>query len=277
MLQALREALGSCWDRVVQMPFVTRALFLANVLMYLLQFVAGFGPSYFCRSPFQIHPENFDIQNSYRLILSDFVHAGPIHLLFNMLCLQWAGSELERLMGSFRFYSLTVFAFATSLIAEFSLAWAIYYLPIFSSDSFLLSCSLGFSGILFCYIVIISQLSTAPTQSIFGFFDIRTKYYPIALLLFLQLFGGNISFLGHLGGIISGYIYLCGFFDSIFPCRASQFESNELSWLINLPGWIPEMNFSCHLNFQKIFYSENEDGQQEKMNDPWIGQGKTIV
>ena len=39
----------------------------------------------------------------YRIITSAFVHAGLIHLFFNMIVLWWLGGALERYAGSLRF------------------------------------------------------------------------------------------------------------------------------------------------------------------------------
>jgi membrane associated rhomboid family serine protease len=42
----------------------------------------------------------------WRLITSAFIHASPIHLLFNMLMLWWFGSALETLLGRVRYLGI---------------------------------------------------------------------------------------------------------------------------------------------------------------------------
>jgi membrane associated rhomboid family serine protease len=42
----------------------------------------------------------------WRLVTSAFIHASPIHLLFNMLMLWWFGSALEALLGRVRFLGI---------------------------------------------------------------------------------------------------------------------------------------------------------------------------
>jgi hypothetical protein len=44
------------------------------------------------------------------------------------------------------------------------------------------------------------------SRSVFGFFSVPAKLYPWVLLVLLQLLMPGISFLGHLGGILSGYL-----------------------------------------------------------------------
>jgi membrane associated rhomboid family serine protease len=61
--------------------------------------------------------------------------------------------------------------------------------------------SIGFSGILFGIITIY------PQNSFFGF-NIKKYLFPFAMLTFMQLIIPNVSFIGHLIGIISGHLYL---------------------------------------------------------------------
>jgi hypothetical protein len=44
----------------------------------------------------------------WRLITSAFIHASPIHLLFNMIMLWWFGSALEELLGRVRYLGVVL-------------------------------------------------------------------------------------------------------------------------------------------------------------------------
>jgi membrane associated rhomboid family serine protease len=44
----------------------------------------------------------------WRLVTSAFIHASPIHLLFNMLMLWWFGSALETLLGRVRYLGIVM-------------------------------------------------------------------------------------------------------------------------------------------------------------------------
>lgn len=44
----------------------------------------------------------------WRLVTSAFIHASPIHLLFNMLMLWWFGSALETLLGRVRYLGIVI-------------------------------------------------------------------------------------------------------------------------------------------------------------------------
>jgi membrane associated rhomboid family serine protease len=71
--------------------------------------------------------------------------------------------------------------------------------------------SIGFSGVLFHLLVLEvyhpgHSQSAFQQRSIYGLFHVSPKYYPWALLLAAQFLLPNVSFLGHVSGILAGYI-----------------------------------------------------------------------
>ncbi len=89
-----------------RLPPVTRALLLANVLIYILQLLL---PGDILR-PLQLWPvvpeHPFSPVASFmpwQLITHAFMHDGILHIAMNMLCLLMFGSELEAYWGSRRF------------------------------------------------------------------------------------------------------------------------------------------------------------------------------
>ena len=80
--------------------------------------------------------------------------------------------------------------------------------------------SVGFSGVLFGYAAIESLLPTAsPTRSVFGLFEVPTKWYPWLLMLILQILLPNVSLLGHLAGLLCGTVYSVGGCAYFVPSR----------------------------------------------------------
>lgn len=65
-----------------------------------------------------------------------------------------------------------------------------------------ISCAIGFSGVIFGLIVIEMAQSGASSISIFGFVSIPPLVYPWVLLLLCQILMPNVSFWGHLSGIL---------------------------------------------------------------------------
>ena len=94
---------------------VTKALIALNVAVYVLQIaqgdIAGVRSEAFDRGAL-FGPAVADGE-WWRLVSAGFLHAGPIHLLFNMLMLWWFGSALEGLLGRSRFLAL----YAVSILA----------------------------------------------------------------------------------------------------------------------------------------------------------------
>ena len=88
---------------------VTKALIGLNVAIYLVQIaqandVRGVGGPIF-ENGVLYGPLVADGE-WWRLVTAGFLHASPIHLLFNMLMLWWFGAALETLLGRGRFIAI---------------------------------------------------------------------------------------------------------------------------------------------------------------------------
>lgn len=131
--------------------------------------------------------------------------------------------------------------------------------------------AVGFSGVLFTYAFVESVMSPTPTRSVFGFFSVPTKLYPWVLLVLLQVRQPagvgrtyprwhrpwpwsvptmppaqvalpNISFLGHLTGILVGVAYAAGWLHWITPspARFKQLdESPALACMRRRANYVP--------------------------------------
>jgi len=110
-------------------------------------------------------------------------------------------------------------------------------------------CAVGFSGVLFGLIVIQTALSNAEKQSILGLFEVPAKLYPWALLIFMQVIVPNASFMGHLSGILVGYLYIYGGLDKLklSPSTLNKIESRFLSRLVRSPMYIANPNLGLTL------------------------------
>ena len=71
------------------------------------------------------------------------------------------------------------------------------------------SCSAGFSGILFAFVVIESKFGAAESRNLCGI-NVPAMLYPWVILIGTYLIMSNISFIGHLSGIFTGLIYIFG-------------------------------------------------------------------
>jgi len=125
----------------------------------------------------------------WRLVTSAFLHAGPIHLLLNMLGLYWFGRVLEHVIGSFRFLLLY---FASGLAGA---AGALYLSP----NSPTVGASGAIFGILGALLVLERRGAIQSGGQILAL---------IVLNLVLTFSLAGISIGGHIGGLIGGVIVM---------------------------------------------------------------------
>ncbi|KAH9126580.1 hypothetical protein LEN26_001404 [Aphanomyces euteiches] len=139
-----------------------------------------------------------------RLIVSAFLHVDEWHLYNNMASFLWKGVNLEFKYGSERFVQLI----ATLLVMSHVLAVAAAYTlaTVLHDNSYIHQCSVGFSAVLFALKMVLNQNSPAYTN-IMGI-TIPTKYAAWAELVYIHYFVPGSSLVGHLAGILAGYIYM---------------------------------------------------------------------
>ena len=102
-------------------------------------------------------------------------------------------------------------------------------------------CSLGFSGVIFTLIVVECKESTIENRSVFfGMLNVPKSIYPIVLLIIIQFLFSGVSFIGHLSGMLIGYLWIYGFIDLILPSsqRIERWENGILKPISSLTGYI---------------------------------------
>ena len=141
----------------------------------------------------------------WQLITYQFMHAGLLHLLGNMIFGLWMfGMEVEHVWGSRKFLFYYLFCGTVGGIAQLLLAPAL-------EPAQSLGPVVGASGAIFG--VMIAFAVMYPDRYIFFYFlvPIKSKYFVIGYIL-LNLFaigdGGAVAVIAHLGGAVAGYSYL---------------------------------------------------------------------
>jgi membrane associated rhomboid family serine protease len=147
----------------------------------------------------------------YRILSSTVFHVNLMHIGMNALSTSAIGTMLEKRMGTLRLMVSIWWAMflTSSLYVIFS--WLAYVLV--GYDSLLYSHAAGFSGVIFHMSVLETYMHPGPSRSLFGFISVPPPLYPWALLVLLQFIMPNISFLGHLAGILTGNLQYFGFLD----------------------------------------------------------------
>jgi len=176
------------------------------------------------------------VHEYYRIITSALFHGSLMHIGMNMLSGFHLSGLLEKRLGTVPHLVTTLGAILWTSAVYLFVAWTAS--SAFGYDAWMHQHSVGFSGVLFHFCVLECNLASSASRSLFGAIQIPTYLYPWALLIALQFFMPNLSFLGHLSGIVTGTLQYYGLLDvmTIGPEADNWFP---FSWLAQRPGFVP--------------------------------------
>ncbi|KAL4200390.1 hypothetical protein AMTRI_Chr03g56210 [Amborella trichopoda] len=222
----LPTRLGQWWGAV---PFLTSCVVIVCGFIYLVCLLSGYDTfEEVCFWPSAV----ISRLQVYRIYTSIIFHGSLLHVMFNMLALVPLGCELERIMGSVRLFYVTILLASSNAIFHLFIALVAAHNPIHLFPHLMDECAIGFSGVIFSMIVIETCLSGIQSRSVFGLFNVPAKWYAWILLIVFQLLMTNISLLGHLCGILSGFAYTYGMFNYLIP-GSSFFSAIESSLVLS--------------------------------------------
>ena len=173
--------------RAITDALVTKGLIIACVTIYLVQMALPPLGAQFAFVPAVASSQ------PWRFMTTAFLHASLIHLAFNMWALWILGSALEPILGRWRFAALC----ALSALGGSTM---IYWLASPTAPASWLTSTVGASGAvfgLFAALFIIQRRFGRDTSAIVGL---------LVLNLAISFIGANISWQGHLGGLVTGAI-----------------------------------------------------------------------
>ncbi|CAL1527315.1 unnamed protein product [Lymnaea stagnalis] len=190
---------------VKKIPPVTLALIAGQTAVYLELFDNIFpSPMSVCMSSYLVYHH----RDWMRMIKGTFYHGDDMHLYFNMASLMYKGSLIETAYGSSYFaYMIAVF---TGLTSATYVGLGLLLGHYLQDPSYITSCAVGFSGVLFALKVIVTEASPPGVQYLLGSIPIPSKYFYWVELIAIQLVAPNASFVGHLAGILVGLAYCKG-------------------------------------------------------------------
>ncbi len=143
-----------------------------------------------------------------------FVHAvGVFHLVFNMLMLFFLGCELERLWGSRFFAMYYVVCGVGAALVHVAGAYALWWWG--GELAMLQAPVVGASGSVFGLLLAYGILYGDRVVYAFLLFPMKVKYFVMLLggielvsLLSSGRAGSDVAYLAHLGGLLTGYLFL---------------------------------------------------------------------
>jgi len=188
-------------------PRITKALLIANFVIFFLQFLLGDLLSYYL-SLHYVASRDFHF---FQLITYMFLHGGFSHLFFNMFALWMFGQVIENYLGTERYLIYyIVCGIGAGILQEASWYWS--GVNPFAVDNYM---TVGASGAIFGILLAFGMLF--PNQPIFLFFipiPIKAKYFVAGYAL-IELYSGvhvsagdNVAHFAHLGGMIFGFLML---------------------------------------------------------------------
>lgn len=140
-----------------------------------------------------------------RLFVSAFLHGDHWHLYHNMASFLWKGVNLEFRLGTAKFIRLLLVLLLASHTLFVAVSVILLYVSNLDSQPYY-QCAIGFSAVLFALKVVLNVDS--PTHSNVYGIQVPTKYAAWLELAIIHFLVPNSSFLGHMCGILAGYIYV---------------------------------------------------------------------
>lgn len=184
-----------------------------NVTAIIEQLFTGFGNSaiLFYSNEYLLLPAYFPklLTHFWTPLTYMFMHAGILHILFNMLWLYWMGQIFEEYLGNKRTIGLYIMG---GLAGALAYLLCLNFLPAFTNAHAAVGSTIvGASASVMAIVVATATLLPNYTISLILIGPVKLKWLVIAILLidFLGIIGPNAGGeIAHLGGALLGFIYI---------------------------------------------------------------------
>jgi len=196
------------------LPRITRALLVANVLVFLLQLAAGRGAfDAFALWPVgagEYVPDGGGVQTfmPWQLVTYAFLHSGFGHLFFNMLAVLMFGAQMEALWGERRFMFYWFACVIGAGLCQLGVStWLL-------QDRNVLTSAIGASGGVYGLVLAFGMKFPSQRIAIFPLpflFSARTVAIAYAVTsLYYGVFGSSdgVAHFAHLGGMLTGWLVM---------------------------------------------------------------------
>lgn len=194
---------------------LTNGLVIANVVIFLLLWISGWQYDAILRGgffPIRWGVEGYPALEAYgglvpawlTPISSAFLHAGFLHIAFNMLMLIFSGRFVEQVLGAKLMAFLYVLGAYTAALAEY----------MFNSQSVnpVIGASGAISAILGAYALLFARNEVKPIGPIPGYVVriawLSAAWIGIQLMIGIATYGSltKIAIFAHIGGFVAGLI-----------------------------------------------------------------------
>ena len=199
----------SASESLRNLPPTTLGTIILCVSIHVIQFLLGWNQLVFTMCPRLV----LFTHEYYRVFSSVFFHLDLMHIGMNMLTTFSLSTLLEKKFGTLRLFLSIWWAILLNAAMYLLIAYLGY--AMFGYERLMNQHALGYSGILFYFTVLESRLNSG-RRSLFGFISVPSWAYPWVFLVGLQIIMPQISFMGHLVGILTGNLEYYGFLDVLY-------------------------------------------------------------
>jgi len=192
--------------RIMNIPDVTRALLVTNVLVFVLQmFAEQVLIAYFALWPLNV-PFSAGVHFApWQLVTYSFLHGNGMHLLFNMFGLYMFGSDVERVLGTRRYamyyFGCVVTAAVTQLVISSLANWPPF--PTIGASGGVFGLLLAF-GLFFPRRTVVLLIPPIPMPA----WLFVTLYGALELFLGVTGTSQGVAHFAHLGGMLGGWLLI---------------------------------------------------------------------
>ncbi|CAG8475083.1 6501_t:CDS:2 [Ambispora gerdemannii] len=190
------------------LPLLTTIIALFCILIYIVDSIQTYADNYLFKL-LALEPNAFFNWEVYQLFTFPFPHLSLGHILFCLLAFVPLSTAIEHTIGTLEYCYV--------LITMFTLLPGAFYLIgslIFNYKDVRLG---GLSTWIFGVVVWESRELAGRERDIFGIIRVPAHFYPLVLLLLMEIFFPRKWFAGHVCGLISGYLYSFGYLSKILP------------------------------------------------------------
>lgn len=197
-------------------PWVRRLL-IANVAMFVVMIFAGQIAAVNALVNALVLVPALMLARPWTIVTYAFLHAGFVHLLFNMIGLFFFGPRLESRLGGNRFLALY---FVSAVVAALASLLTPYARVV------------GASGAVFGILVGFAKYWPRDRIYFWGIIPIEARWFIVILAVYSiwggLMSGGRIAHFAHLGGIAGGWLIL-KYFERRAPTRRFRKKANPAS------------------------------------------------
>jgi membrane associated rhomboid family serine protease len=192
--------------RIMNIPDVTRALLVTNVLVFVLQmFAEQVLIAYFALWPVNVSFSAGVHFAPWQLVTYSFLHGNGMHLLFNMFGLYMFGSDVERVLGTRRYtmyyFGCVVTAAVTQLVISSLANWPPF--PTIGASGGVFGLLLAF-GLFFPRRTVVLLIPPIPMPA----WLFVTLYGTLELFLGVTGTSQGVAHFAHLGGMLGGWLLI---------------------------------------------------------------------